>query len=506
MSRRLLAGYLSLALVVLIALEVPLAVTFRRSEQSDLSARVERDAVAVASLGEDLLQSSSGTPAPLKRLAARYIEDTGGRIVVVDRRGVSLVDGSGQPGRDLSTRPEIAAALRGTVASGTRYSNTLGHGLLYVAVPVASGGRVHGAVRITYPTSELDSRVYRYWLTLAAIGGIILLLTAVVGVVLARWVARPLLALERTARRAKEGDLSVRADETRGPPEVRSLASELNVMVAEVEQLLGSQRAFVADASHQLRTPLTALRLRLENLSHDISPDERPQLEAATAEAERLERIVDGLLVLARAEAHVPVAEPIALAPLVTGRVDAWAAFAAERGVSLDARVPEPALVIATSDRLEQVLDNLLANALEVAPRGSTVEIVWTGADAPRARPGRRHDRRRASSCFRPLLARSTGRRLRAGLGDRPAPRRGRRWLRRARPPSGRRHRRGDHVSPVGRPAARHDRGLGRGPSLAAGPAGLRSDGSTARREARPRGSRCAPARPTGCRATPRSS
>ena len=151
-------------------------------------------------------------------------------------------------------------------------------------------------------------------------------------------------------------------------------------MVAEVEQLLGSQRAFVADASHQLRTPLTALRLRLENLSHDISPDERPQLEAATAEAERLERIVDGLLVLAHAEAHVPVAEPIALAPLVTGRVDAWAAFAAERGVSLDARVPEPALVIATSDRLEQVLDNLLANALEVAPRGSTVEIVWTGA------------------------------------------------------------------------------------------------------------------------------
>ena len=377
MSRRLLAGYLSLALVVLVALEVPLAVTYRRSEQSDLSAKVERDAVAVASLSEDLLQSSVGTSTPLAQLAARYAEDTGGRVVVVDRRGVSLVDGAGAPGRDLSTRPEIATALKGTVASGTRYSNTLGHGLLYVAVPVASGGQVHGAVRITYPTSELDSRIHRYWLTLAAIGGIILLLTAFVGVVLARWVARPLLALERTARRAKEGDLTVRADETQGPPEVRSLASELNVMVAEVEQLLGAQRAFVADASHQLRTPLTALRLRLENLSRDVSTGGLEQLEGATVEAERLERIVDGLLVLARAEAHVPPAEPIALAPLVAARIDAWEAFAAERGVELAAHVPESAYIVATGDRLEQVLDNLLANALEAAPRGSVVEIAW---------------------------------------------------------------------------------------------------------------------------------
>jgi len=377
-SRRLLAGYLSLALVVLVALEVPLAVTYRRSEQSDLSAKVERDAVAVASLSEDLLQSSVGTSTPLAQLAARYADDTGGRVVVVDRRGVSLVDGAGAPGRDLSSRPEIATALGGTVAAGTRYSNTLGHGLLYVAVPVASGGQVHGAVRITYPTSELDTRIHRYWLTLAAIGGIILLLTAVVGVVLARWVARPLLALERTARRAKEGDLSVRADETRGPPEVRSLASELNVMVEEVEQLLGSQRAFVADASHQLRTPLTALRLRLENLSRDVSAGGLEQLEGATAEAERLERIVDGLLVLAHAEVHVPPAEPIALAPLVAARIDAWEAFAGERGLELLAHVPESELIVATADRLEQVLDNLLANALEAAPRGSVVEIAWT--------------------------------------------------------------------------------------------------------------------------------
>jgi signal transduction histidine kinase len=377
-SRRLLAGYLSLALVVLIALEVPLAVTFRRGERADLSTRVERDAVAVASLAEDLLQSSTGATAPLARLARRYGEDTGGRVVVVDRRGVSLVDQGAPVGRDLSTRPEIATALAGNVASGTRYSKTLGHGLLYVAVPVSSGGKVYGAVRITYPTSELDHRVYRYWLTLAAIGGIILLLTALVGVLLARWVARPLSALERTARRAGEGDLSVRADETRGPPEVRALAAELNVMVREVEQLVTAQRDFVADASHQLRTPLTALRLRLENLSHEISGDGKRQLEGATIETERLARIVDGLLVLARAEAHTTALEPIALELLVSGRVESWAGFAAERNVLLTARVPAEAHAVATAERLEQVLDNLLANALEVAPPGSVVEIEWS--------------------------------------------------------------------------------------------------------------------------------
>jgi signal transduction histidine kinase len=379
-SSRILAGYLSLALVVLIALEVPLAVTFRRSEQADLSAKVERDAVAVASLAEDLLQSSTGSTAPLARLATRYSSDTGGRVVVVDRRGVSLVDPGAPVGRDLATRPEIAAALEGVVESGTRYSETLGHGLLYVAVPVSSGGRVYGAVRVTYPTSELDHRVYRYWLTLAAIGGIILVLTALVGVVLARWVARPLSALERTARRAGEGDLTVRADETRGPPEVRELAAELNVMVREVEQLVAAQRDFVADASHQLRTPLTALRLRLENLAHEVPADGKRQLEGATVEAERLGRIVDGLLVLARAEAPSTSLEPIGLEPVVMARVDSWASFANERGLSLVARVPPDVRVVATAERLEQVLDNLLANALEVAPQGSVVELEWSDA------------------------------------------------------------------------------------------------------------------------------
>ena len=128
-------------------------------------------------------------------------------------------------------------------------------------------------------------------------------------------------------------------------------------MVTQVEQLLHAQEAFVADASHQLRTPLTALRLRLEN----------GDVPGALGEVERLARLVDGLLALARAEAAPP--GQVDLAPAVAERLDAWEPVAAERDVRLEADVRGAAL--ADPDRLGQVLDNLLANAIAVAPPGN---------------------------------------------------------------------------------------------------------------------------------------
>ena len=149
-SRRLLVSYLALAIVVLALLEIPLGISYARNERHDLSVNVERDAVALASLAEDALEQRTSAPPALTRLARRYQSDTGGRVIVVDAEGRALVDSESQGvGADFSTRPEIAAALDGTVATGTRHSRTLGTDLLYVAVPVASGGVVHGAVRIT---------------------------------------------------------------------------------------------------------------------------------------------------------------------------------------------------------------------------------------------------------------------------------------------------------------------------------------------------------------------
>ena len=371
MTRRLLFTYLGLALLVLAVLEIPLGIVNGRNESSDLRTKVERDASFLAAFAEDTLENNA-SPRALGVAAADYSRRTGGRVVIVNRRGVSVIDTNPPAGgpRTFATRPEIAAALRGNVASGTRYSRTLHEKLLYVAVPASSGAKVTGAVRITYPTSAVDARVRRYWLMLLVIGAMVLAATTVVGLRFARWVSSPLGRLEASAAKAGAGDLSTRAEE-QGPPEVRSLAAAFNHMIGELEQLVRSQEEFVADASHQLRTPLTALRLRLENLGGDVSDSARPDLERALDEVERLSRLVDGLLALARAD--VSPVERVDLAKLVEERIEVWSALAAEQGVKLEANVVGTASVGA--DRLGQALENLLSNALAVSPQGGTVLV-----------------------------------------------------------------------------------------------------------------------------------
>ena len=372
MSRRLLAGYLALTIVVLVALEVPLAIVNARTERQDLTAKIARDAYAAASLSEDALQGGVQRSPALQRIAGAYRADTGGRIVIVDHRGRSIADSrpTTPTERAFGTRPEIAAALRGQTVSGIRRSRTLGTGLLYVAVPVASNGVVRGAVRVTYPTSTLDARVNRYRLALLGVGIVVLVAAAAVGLLLARSFTRPLSSLEQVAVRVGEGDLDARASEGAGPPEIRRLAVELNRTTAKLASLLGSQEQFVADASHELRTPLTALRLRLENGDTD----------AALREADRLGRLVDELLVLARADASGPPATDVDLAEVALRRVEQWEPLAFECGVRLMVS-GDGGIVHAGTARVEQVLDNLLSNAIDASPRDAHIVVEVRGSE-----------------------------------------------------------------------------------------------------------------------------
>ena len=313
----------------------------------------------------------------MARIAYDYGTRTGARVVIVDPKGTALVDTSARvQGREsFASRPEIKAALHGRVATGARGSQTLGTQLLYVAVPIASGGVVHGAVRITYPTSTADARVVRYWLMLGAIAATVLAAAALVGVRLARFVTRPLRGLEDAAAAVGAGDLDARAPERTGPPEVRSLARVLNETVAKLGQLLRSQEEFVSDASHELRTPLTALRLRLENLGHGLDAGSRGDLDAALREVDRLAQMIEGLLALARADAGTVPAGAVDADAVLRDRLAVWQSAAAVRDVSivLDAGAIVP--VVASPQRLAQVVDNLVANAVEHSPPGSTVTV-----------------------------------------------------------------------------------------------------------------------------------
>ena len=143
----------------------------RATSARDLTGKVERDAVAIASLSEDALQGH-GSLAPARRASRRATRATrAAASCVVDRQGVSVVDSGAAVPRDFATRPEIAPRSQGTSPRASATRTRFGTNLLYVAEPVASGGVVHGAVRITYPTSAVDARVTRYWLMLAAIAG-----------------------------------------------------------------------------------------------------------------------------------------------------------------------------------------------------------------------------------------------------------------------------------------------------------------------------------------------
>ncbi len=385
MTRRLLLSYLSLTIVVLAMLEVPLGFVNARGERAQLSAKVERDAATAASLAESTVEGDAATsdlPA-LQALARRYAADTGGRIVIVDDQGVALVDSAplGPGRRTFATRPEFRAALNGDVATGMRSSSTLGYDILYVAVPIASGGVIHGAVRITYPMSEVDRRVRNYWLALAGIAIIALLAAALVGLSFARWIRRPLTGLEIAAAKAGAGDLSARALVPDAPPELRNLALQFNDMVARVDGLVAAQRDFVADASHELRTPLTALLLRLENLERHVDDVGKRGLDAASAEVERLSGLVDSLLALARADAGTAPAETLELAASVRERIAVWEPVAG-RGVRLRLDADASVSARAGGDRVAQVVDNLVANALRHAPDGSDVTVSVLRADA----------------------------------------------------------------------------------------------------------------------------
>lgn len=373
MTRRLVASYVAVTAVALALLAIPLGITFSHNERGHFLSEMEADADTMSSLVAYPIDS--GKPIPSQDIN-RYALSTGAHVIVVDEHGIALLDTEGRNhGSDYSTRPEIRQALQGLRVEGRRRSDTAGTTLLYAAVPTTAKGRVNGAVRITYPTSVLDGRVHRVWFELGLLCLAVLAVAALVGLALARNFARPVRQLELATDRFASGDLTTQVDEEHGPPELRQLASTFNSMARRHARLLDAQQRFVADASHQLRTPLTALRLRLDNLDARVGEDDRGAVDAAAAEVTRMSRIIDGLLLLARDEADDRVKQPVDLAAAVRERAEAWNDVAGERGIVVRATAPTSAWVDVVPGTVEQLVDNLVDNAVTVSPEGGVIEL-----------------------------------------------------------------------------------------------------------------------------------
>jgi len=373
MRRRLVISYVTVAAVILLALEVPLSIVYARHEHDVAGAGVVHDATALASLADEGVER--GSTVDLQAVASQYRAAVSGDVEIVDRTGAVLVPA--RPGDTDLAGPAVRAQLAAVLHDGFGGIRALPHVDALVAFePIGSADSPAGAVVVAAPDESVDQRVHNASLALIALAGGVLVAVALLGLVIARSVTGPLTNLEGAARRLGGGDLRARAPENAGPAEVRSLSREFNGMAARLEELVAAQRGFVADASHQLRSPLTALRLRLENITAARSGSDA-DVDAVLAELDRLSRVVDGLLVLARSEGQRPDRVPIDVGAVVADRFDAWSALAEEAGVSLDAVIPgrPPIFALLVPGHLEQILDNLLANALEATPSGRSVQL-----------------------------------------------------------------------------------------------------------------------------------
>jgi two-component system, OmpR family, sensor kinase len=362
-------------LLAIVAFAVPLALNLSARVNAEVRTQAQAQADLVAATAADLLGTASRTElGTLVRTAASSVR---GRVVIVSATGRVLADSAGpaELGTSYESRPEIETALDGRPVQVQRASRTLDQQILATAVPIIHEGRVSGAVRVTQSVAAVHSAVLHVELAIGLIGLIVLALGLLAGGVLAAQIARPLRRLEAVARRVAQGDLRARAA-VEGSLEQRSLSSSFNEMTDRIARLLGAQQDFVADASHQLRTPLTGLRLRLEEAKALASDPGAEELDAAIREVDRLSHTVDELLRLSRAGKRRLAGSRVELGDLVADALQRWRPHASDRAITLERRHDDgPGTAWAARADLERALDALLENALAYSPAGSTVTV-----------------------------------------------------------------------------------------------------------------------------------
>lgn len=386
---RLLLAALYLVAAVVLALEIPLALNVERRAASDFQAAVLADSAILAARSSDLVAQTNARPravlpARLPAIVAESSRARTQRVLVTDARGRVLVDSDGAARRGAfyatAERPELRVSLfEGRIDSRRRFSESLGEELLLVTVPVVDRERVVGAVRVSASTADVEAGVRASWLRLALIGLAVIAAALVLAWFLAAPLGRQIRRLAEASTRLGRGELATRAPEE-GPKELGRLARSFNQMAASLSDNIEAQHEFVANASHQLRTPLTGLRLRLEAIKEEGGWTAEEAAKAET-ELDRLSRLVDDLLALARASSAEASAQALDLSEAAREAVERWREPAAAREKQLELQTPAPAHAWANRDDVAQMLDNLIENALRYAPASTPVRVETDARD-----------------------------------------------------------------------------------------------------------------------------
>jgi signal transduction histidine kinase len=372
------AGYL--LILAILAFEVPLAISMNRRVHAEVQSQARSQTDVLAATAADLL--AAGGRSRLHALVERVAGLVRGRVVVVDASARVLADSANsEPGGQSFSRPEISQALEGRPAQLTRSSRTLDARILATTAPIVRHGRIAGAVRVTQSSAATDRAVERVVLNLAVIGGAVLLAGLLFGLIFARAISGPMKRLQESAQRVAAGDLEVRA-RVEGSSEQRSLARSFNEMTDRLAGALAAQKQFIADASHQLRTPLAGLRLRIEEAqAAGVSEAAGVEIQHGTREIDRLARTIDELLILSQAGERDAQAEAVDTVEAAEAAHARWRRYAETRSIvlTLDAEVPGDMVACSRAD-LDLAIDALVENALHYSPTHSTVTVACRGS------------------------------------------------------------------------------------------------------------------------------
>ncbi|TYC07196.1 HAMP domain-containing histidine kinase [Micromonospora sp. WP24] len=360
MRRRVVLMVAAVSVLILVAFLVPLALLVRTVAEDRATVRATADA-------QSLVPVVGTADTATIRLTVEQLAADSGRPV-----SVYLPDGS-VLGTPVPRTPAVALAARGQSLTGESASGR--------EIVIAVQGRTDGTgvIRVAVPRGELTDGVTFAWLVLALLGLLLVLIGLVVADRLARTLVRPIGDLSAVSHRLANAELDARVTPS-GPPELREVAGALNHLAGRIQVLLLQEREQVADLSHRLRTPLTALRLEAESLR---DPDDASRITAAV---DGLERAVTGLIRQARWR-RTPAAGPTGsdAAAIVAERVAFWSVLAEDTGrpVTLDlAAGPLPVGVPA--DELAAAVDALLGNVFAHTPDGTpfAVRLADAGGQA----------------------------------------------------------------------------------------------------------------------------